>query len=177
MSLRHAVLGLIAELEGASGYDLLKVFDVSLANVWTATQSQIYGELGRLADDGLIRVAAEGPRGRKEYAITDAGRAEMRRWLTETRPRYLRRDEPMLRVFFFGQAGAATAAALLDAESDALAGMLDELVELDERIPWKEDDLSFYGGLAIEYGKRFMEMRRDWARWARDEVAARDAGD
>ncbi|MFC0038000.1 PadR family transcriptional regulator [Actinomadura rayongensis] len=177
MSLRHAVLGLIAELEGASGYDLLKLFDLSLANVWTATQSQIYGELGRLAADGLIRVAAEGPRGRKEYAITEAGRAEMRRWLTETRPRYLRRDEPLLRVFFLGQVGADTAAELLDADSAGIDGLLDELVALDERIPWKEDDLSFYGGLVIEYGKRFMEMRRDWARWARGEVEARAAGD
>ncbi|MCP9970381.1 hypothetical protein [Actinomadura madurae] len=34
MSLRHAVLGLIAEMDGASGYDLLKVFEISLGNVW-----------------------------------------------------------------------------------------------------------------------------------------------
>ena len=66
----------------ASGYDLLKRFQKSMAHVWPATQSQLYGELGKLADAGLIKVSDVGPRGRKEYAITDAGRAELHRWMT-----------------------------------------------------------------------------------------------
>ena len=81
MSLRHAALGLLAR-GPASGYDLLKVFEASMANVWPATQSQLYGELNKLAETGLIVVTQFGPRGRKEYAITDAGRAELQRWLT-----------------------------------------------------------------------------------------------
>ena len=84
MSLRHAVLGLLAH-GPASGYDLLGTFQGSLANVWPATQSQLYGELNRLADAGLITVAAEGPRGRKEYALTEAGMAELKR-MTGARP-------------------------------------------------------------------------------------------
>ena len=71
MSLSHVLLGLLAD-RPASGYDLLKRFEISLANVWPARQSQIYTELVQLAEGGLIKVAAEGPRGRKEYAITDA---------------------------------------------------------------------------------------------------------
>lgn len=59
MSLRHALLGLLSE-RPASGYDLLKLFDTSLAAVWPATQSQIYTELTKLAASGLITVAAEG---------------------------------------------------------------------------------------------------------------------
>ena len=46
-----------------------------MANVWPATQSQLYGELNKLADAGLIEVSDIGPRGRKEYRITEAGRA------------------------------------------------------------------------------------------------------
>ena len=38
-----------------------------MANVWPATQSQLYGELNKLADAGLIEVSDIGPRGRKEY--------------------------------------------------------------------------------------------------------------
>ena len=45
-----------------------------MANVWPATQSQLYGELNKLADAGLIVVSDIGPRGRKEYRITEAGR-------------------------------------------------------------------------------------------------------
>ncbi|GAA3053757.1 hypothetical protein GCM10020000_39620 [Streptomyces olivoverticillatus] len=62
MSLRHAMLGLLAD-RPASGYDLMKRFETSLSNVWPATQSQVYGELGKLAKSGLLKVAAEGPRG------------------------------------------------------------------------------------------------------------------
>src|ERR1041384_201144 len=85
MSLRHAVLGLLSD-GPASGYDLLKLFDLSLSNVWPATQSQLYAELGKLADSGLVSVSAEGPRGRKEYAITDEGLAELRHWITDVPP-------------------------------------------------------------------------------------------
>ena len=56
MSLRIAALGLLAQAPG-SGYDLLKHFEKSMANVWPATQSQLYGELDRLAEAGLIEVS------------------------------------------------------------------------------------------------------------------------
>lgn len=59
MSLRHALLGLLSE-RPASGYDLLKRFETSLANVWPATQSQMYTELSKLAAAGLISASAEG---------------------------------------------------------------------------------------------------------------------
>lgn len=41
----------------ASGYDLMKLFDSSLADVWPASQSQVYGELGKLSGAGLLKVA------------------------------------------------------------------------------------------------------------------------
>ncbi len=53
-----------------------------MANVWPATQSQLYGELNKLADSGMIEVSDIGPRGRKEYRVTEAGRAELLRWIT-----------------------------------------------------------------------------------------------
>ena len=53
-----------------------------MANVWPATQSQLYGELNKLASGGLIEVSDIGPRGRKEYRVTDAGREDLLRWMT-----------------------------------------------------------------------------------------------
>ena len=70
---------------------------------WSATQSQLYGELNKLADDGLIEVADIGPRGRKEYRITPAGRDELQRWVMspENDPPF--RDTALLRVFLLGE--------------------------------------------------------------------------
>jgi len=169
MSLRHALLGLLAD-RSASGYDLLKLFDTSMANVWPATQSQIYSELNKLADTGLITVAAEGARGRKQYALTDDGLAELRHWLTETDPVRNHRSEVLLRVFFLGVLSR-------DQAHDYLAGLVatftkedEALRELERSVDWDDGNLSVYGRIALEYGLRFNVMRREWAEWAAEQV-------
>ncbi|MEW2355857.1 PadR family transcriptional regulator [Spirillospora sp. NPDC029432] len=170
MSLRHAVLGLIAEVPGCSGYDLLKTFEVSLGHVWSATQSQLYGELGKLTADGLIEVTAEGPRGRKEYRATEAGRGELRRWLTETSPRTARRDESILRVFFLGSLEPAQARDYLRGLAAGAGGEHETLTELERTLDAQGGDPSDFGRIALEYGKRYMAMRRDWAEWAAGQI-------
>ncbi|MEV0199106.1 PadR family transcriptional regulator [Nonomuraea sp. NPDC050691] len=175
MSLRHAVLGLIVELDGASGYDLMKLFEISLANVWTATQSQVYGELAKLTADGLIEVAAEGPRGRKEYRATDAGRDELRRWLVEEEPRPARRDGMLLKVFFLGQLDPGQDRAYLRDSAAIMGERHDGLTALQEQVTWGDDNLSLYGRLTLEYGRRFFAMRKEWAEWAEAELAGRAA--
>lgn len=172
MSLRHAVLGLLTE-RPASGYDLMKLFETSLANVWPATQSQVYGELGKLATAGLLTVSAEGPRGRKEYAVTGAGRAELHHWLAETEPDRVRRSETMLRVFFLGLMTAPEATAFLGLEAARAAEEGAALRELEESVDWGDDPLSVHGRLALEYGLRLSAMQEEWARWAAGQIASR----
>ncbi|MFJ8361453.1 PadR family transcriptional regulator [Streptomyces sp. NPDC093984] len=169
MSLRHALLGLLSE-RPASGYDLLKLFDTSLATVWPATQSQIYTELTRLADAGLITVAAEGPRGRKEYAVTEQGMAELRHWLTETAPQRNTRSDILLRVFFLGVLTPGQARAYLTELVEMSAQGEESLRSLAESIDWDDDNLSAYGRIVLEYGLRFNAMRRDWAEWAAGQI-------
>lgn len=169
MSLRHAVLGLLAE-GPASGYDLMKMFDASLANVWPATQSQLYSELGKLADAGLVDVAAEGARGRKEYAITEAGRAELRHWLTEVEPARTARSDLLLRVFFLGELSPEQARAYLRREAEVAEASLAVLRQIIPLIEDDTDNLSVYGRLALEAGLRFTTTQREWAEWAEKQI-------
>ncbi|MEV4612494.1 PadR family transcriptional regulator [Kitasatospora sp. NPDC049258] len=169
MSLRHALLGLLSD-RPASGYDLLKLFETSLANAWPATQSQVYTELTKLADAGLITVAAEGARGRKEYALTDAGLAELRHWLTETTPVQHARSDLLLRVFFLGVLTPEQAREYLRWLAELSAAGHDRLQAVKESVAWDEDDLSAHGRIALEYGLRFNAMRREWAEWAADQL-------
>ncbi|NKY50056.1 PadR family transcriptional regulator [Nocardia vermiculata] len=162
MSLRHAVLGLLADQGAASGYDLLKRFEGSLANIWPATQSQLYGELGKLTTDGLIEISAEGARGRKEYEITESGRTELRHWMTEVLPVPVKRDETMLRVFLLGTIEPEQRRRFLTDAATRLRTRLAELEDLERRIDWNDDDLSTYGHLVLDWGQRFMAMRADW---------------
>ncbi|MFF9819476.1 PadR family transcriptional regulator [Streptomyces sp. NPDC014006] len=170
MSLRHALLGLLSE-RPASGYDLLKTFETSLANVWPATQSQIYTELTKLAGSGLITVAAEGPRGRKEYALTDEGMAELRHWLTQTEPQRNTRSDILLRVFFLGVLRPEHARAYLARLAEMSLQGEEQLRRLVESVDWDDDNLSVYGRIALEYGLRFNAMRREWAEWAARQVS------
>ncbi|MCX5207764.1 PadR family transcriptional regulator [Kitasatospora sp. NBC_00240] len=169
MSLRHALLGLLSE-RPASGYDLLKLFETSLANAWPATQSQVYTELTKLADTGLVTVAAHGPRGRKEYAITDPGLAELRRWLTETTPVQHTRSDLLLRVFFLGVLTPEQGREYLHWLADLSARGHERLRTVQESVDWDHDDLSTYGRIALEYGLRFNAMRREWAQWAAGQI-------
>lgn len=172
MSLRHALLGLLVD-QPASGYDLLKRFDGSLSAVWPATQSQVYTELTKLAGDELIRVWKAGPRGRKEYALTDAGLVELRRWLTETKPTRQRRNDVLLRVFFLGVLSREQGIDYLDGLAATASRELDGLHKLEEETDWDDSDLSVYGRISLEYGLRYTAMRRDWAAWAVDQLTDR----
>src|SRR4051794_9462635 len=137
VSLRMAALGLLAQGPG-SGYDLLKHFEKSMANVWPATQSQLYGELNKLADAGLIEVSAVGPRGRKEYRITDEGRGELRRWVTNAQDDPPFRSPALLRVFLLGEIPPAQARAHVVAMAEHAAAEVKRLEELRDSIDWAD---------------------------------------
>jgi DNA-binding PadR family transcriptional regulator len=164
VSLRIATLGLLAQ-EPGSGYDLLKQFEKSMANVWPATQSQLYGELNKLADTGLIEVSDIGPRGRKEYRITEAGRAELRRWVTNPQDDPPFRSTPLLRVFLLGEIPPEDARKHMVAMAEHADAEVRRLEELRDSIDWDEDEGLFYGRAALEYGLRVNAMAAEWARW------------
>ncbi|MGW1839202.1 PadR family transcriptional regulator [Streptomyces sp. BBFR2] len=174
MSLKHAVLGLLSEAP-ASGYDLMKLFNASLANTWPATQSQVYGELAKLTSAGLAEVSAHGPRGRKEYAITQKGLAELRHWLADVEPGGPHRDDSLLRVFFLGLLTPLEARAYLLGRAHATAELHDRLRRIDDGAEWDDDMISVYGRLALEYGLRMTAAQEEWARWAAEEIGSAKA--
>jgi DNA-binding PadR family transcriptional regulator len=100
MSLRHAILTALLDGE-ASGYELAKHFDLSVANFWHALPAQLYPELNRLEADGMVDVT-EVPQERRPtkriFAVNDAGRAELRRWVNEPSRPFSLKDELMVRV-------------------------------------------------------------------------------
>jgi len=136
VSLRYAALGLLAQQPG-SGYDLLKRFENSMANVWPATQSQLYGELNKLAEAGLIEVTDLGPRGRKEYRVTKAGRQDLLRWMTaaDDDPPY--RSAELLRVFLLGEMPPGQARAHMVAVAEHATAQLSRYQQLRDAVNWE----------------------------------------
>jgi DNA-binding PadR family transcriptional regulator len=100
MSLRDAVLAALLEGE-SSGYDLAKDFDASVANFWMATPQQLYRELDRLAEQGLIeaRIVHQQRRPNKRmFSLTEAGRAAIREFTARPPKPSVIRDELMIKV-------------------------------------------------------------------------------
>jgi len=79
-----AVLGMLSFEQELSGYDIKKWADWSLKLFyWSPSFSQIYGELKRLEKHGYVTsrtVMQDDVRGKRVYAITDAGREAVRTW-------------------------------------------------------------------------------------------------
>lgn len=100
MSLRDAVLAALLEGE-SSGYDLAKDFDASVANFWPATPQQLYRELDRLAEQGLIQariVQQERRPNKRMFSLTEAGRDAIRQFTTKAPKPSVIRDELMVKL-------------------------------------------------------------------------------
>lgn len=83
MTLPHAILVSLCEQSG-SGYELTRRFDRSIGYFWSATHQQIYRTLRTMEADGWVSATAVEQQGRpdkKVYTVSDAGRAELARWI------------------------------------------------------------------------------------------------
>jgi DNA-binding PadR family transcriptional regulator len=80
-----AVLGQLAH-GPSSGYEIKARLASGAAQFWHASYSQIYAELRRLAELGLVdeeRVLQQARPNKRVYTITEAGRRALREWLAE----------------------------------------------------------------------------------------------
>ncbi|HEU5475509.1 MAG TPA: PadR family transcriptional regulator [Actinophytocola sp.] len=175
MSLRHAVMA--ALLHGAaSGYDLAKEFDASVANFWMATPQQLYRELDRMHAAGLVeaRVVEQDRRPNKRlFSLTPAGHRELHSFTAApTRPGTIR-DDLMVKV---------QALDVGDVESVSAA--------IQERLTWAEAKIARYERLrarllhgrteqqylaessrvgpylTLTRGLTFERENRHWCQWA-----------
>jgi DNA-binding PadR family transcriptional regulator len=172
LSLRHALLGLLAE-QPASGWDLSRRFDDVLGSVWPAGHPQIYGELRRLLAAGYIAVDTQGPRRRIAYRITDEGFAEVRRWMTEVPVDHTMRLEPLLRSVFLWLMTPEQVAEYLERESafyHELAAEYRALGEAKDRGEFGDTPQTRSLRIAADAGSRLNEALGDWADWARERT-------
>lgn len=172
MSLRHALLGLLAQ-GPASGYDLTRAFDGGIGRyAWQAGHSRIYPELGKMTEAGQVVVDETGPRGRKSYALTEDGRTELRRWMFHWPEQATVRDETVLRMFLVQSLEPDDARKLLEGIAAHCAAEIEELRPLMEAedAEHREGDPLPFGRLAGEYGLRQYEAVHGWAMWSLEHL-------
>jgi DNA-binding PadR family transcriptional regulator len=99
----YIVLGLLAQADDVTPYDLKAMVAGGVGNLWSLQHTQLYGETERLAKAGyLTETREDGGRRRKLYSITQAGQDALAAWLGADPGDELPevRDVGLLKVFF-----------------------------------------------------------------------------
>ncbi len=170
MPLAHAILGFL-DYQPMSGYDLKRLFDVSIAHFWSATQSHIYKALETLEEDGLVEakvIPQEGKPNRKEYHITEAGRAELRRWLVTPLPLDPVRENWLIQIFFSHFSSNEEIAALFEARMEQIRARLETLktaaqAAIDENARQVGiERLRQLWQITLDYGVDYYEFELAW---------------
>ena len=159
MSLEYAILGFLNQ-HPYSGYDLKKIFDATVRHFWVADQSQIYRTLSRMNEKDWVEIELipqESRPDRKEYHITQAGKDELRRWLTTPLPPEPNRSADMIQVFFAGQLSDEEALLIFERAAGQMRMGLAQYAQVPRNIEAYSDYTSsprefYFGMLTLDVG-------------------------
>jgi DNA-binding PadR family transcriptional regulator len=160
-TLKYAILGLVNR-RSMTGYDISKEFGEELINFWSAKHSQIYPELKKLLDEGLVEYKIEitgDVLEKKVYTVTEKGRKDFLVWLEkdeklEPPPK----DQFRLRSYFSQLMEPSVYQKLLESQLDQRRKKLAKLnrlfLQYQQVPPFGSDKFGDYSVLA---GARFRE--------------------
>ncbi|HEU4707290.1 MAG TPA: PadR family transcriptional regulator [Solirubrobacterales bacterium] len=165
----YVILGMVRK-EPRSGYEIKALVDNSTRFFWAASYGQIYPELKRLAEAGLI-VGSDSPTGgrrRTVYEITADGEEELRAWLRQPPQTFETRDEGLLKLFFAGALPREEAVQILRAmraQRLAANARLREIAEMKgEMEPFPE--------VVLRAGLEFTQWFASWCERMEKEILA-----
>lgn len=156
----YVILGFIRN-EPRSGYEIKALVDNSTRFFWAASYGQIYPELKRLSEAGLI-VGSDSPTGgrrRTVYEITADGEEELRSWLRQRPQTFEMRDEGLLKLFFANALPREEAVEIVRAmRAERLA--INERLRAIEELKGEIDDP--FPMIVLRGGLEFTEWFADW---------------
>ena len=151
----YVILGAV-RIRPRSGYEIKRLVDNATRYFWAASYGQLYPELARLRDAGLLAVS-EQPRGRRRrnvYSLTDAGHEAFEDWLRGETVVYELRDEGLLKLFFASAVGRDEEIDLVRRLRRQRESILERLREIERRAGDR--------GVVLDYGIRIHECAVSW---------------
>ncbi|NDJ60774.1 MAG: PadR family transcriptional regulator [Chloroflexi bacterium] len=175
MSLAHAILGLL-NYQPMSGYDLKHLaFDRTIAHFWPADQAQIYRTLDKMAGEGWIagelEVQSDRPN-RRVFTITEAGRAELDRWLHTPQAIPAHREAFLVQMFFAAQLPDAVILEHIDQQIAARQARLDQFGQIiapsPDEGPLRREQV--FWRLTLEFGLAHERMCIEWLELSKQTI-------
>ena len=171
MSLKYSILGLL-HYRDMHGYQIKKTIENQFGHMWTINYGQIYPNLKKLKDEGLVTMIEEANQGekgpsRKMYSITDKGSRIFLEWL-ESLPEksMLLRDPFLMRFVFFGFVDKKRSIEIVEEQINLYNTQMKKRRENLERLQHHD----IYVRLMAELGVRMNEMFLEWLERSRKEI-------
>jgi DNA-binding PadR family transcriptional regulator len=170
----YAILGLLSYGDAMSGYDVRKMAERSIAwFYWSPSPSQIYAELRRLRDVGLVDETtldhAE-RRSKRLYSLTPAGRDALRRWIAGGQEPAVLKHSTMLKLWSGRFADGETLDGLLDEYEGWCTERLAHLRRMRERAA--DEEVWAFPGVVARWGVRHYESELENIAQVRKDLAA-----
>jgi DNA-binding PadR family transcriptional regulator len=156
----YVILGFVRG-EPRSGYEIKALVDNSTRFFWAASYGQIYPELKRLAEAGLIagKNLPTGGRKRTVYEITADGEEELRAWLRQPPHTFEMRDEGLLKLFFADALPREEALEILRSIKAQRLAMNERLRAIEQMKGEIEDPFPM---IVLQGGLEFTEWFAEW---------------
>ena len=177
------VLGMLAA-RPRSGYEIKQLVDSSARFFWAASYGQIYPELKRLEQTGLIAgaEASQGNRHRTVFKLTGKGRRAAKEWIDSPPQVFELRDEGLLGLFFAGSIDPARTAEIARERAAKAAATAAELRALQDEIDEQHQAESAEyspdrGSLTVlRYGIEMNEWTAEWFERAAQDLERETSG-
>lgn len=160
----YVILGMVSR-EARSGYEIKALVDKTTRFFWAASYGQIYPELRRLSEAGLVE-GVDAPRGERKrtvYAITADGEEELKAWLRQPPQTFEMREEGLLKLFFAGVLDPEEAAVTLREMGEHRRGVAAQLRALEPKAREKEEGKDDpFPLMVLRGGIEFNEWFADW---------------
>jgi PadR family transcriptional regulator, regulatory protein AphA len=171
-STAYVILGMIRG-RPRSGYEIKALVDRTTRFFWAASYGQIYPELKRLSEAGLV-VGVDSPTGgrrRTVYEITADGEEELKAWLRQPPRTYEMREEGLLKLFFAGALPREEAVAILRAMREHRLAVSRQLRAME---PAKAESAAEdpFPLVVLRGGIEFTEWFADWCERMEAQVLA-----
>lgn len=156
----YVILGMI-RTEPRSGYEIKAAVDGTTRFFWAASYGQIYPELKRLSEAGLV-VGVDSPTGgrrRTVYEITADGEEELKTWLRQPPATYEMREEGLLKLFFANALPREEALEILRAMRGHRRAVSRELRAMEPAAAEIEDPFPL---IVLQGGIEFTEWFAEW---------------
>jgi DNA-binding PadR family transcriptional regulator len=145
-----------------SGWDLVARAEERIGEFWSLTQSQVYRELARMAEDGLVEAGEPGTRSKKIYEITGDGRVAFAEWVNQTPGSDTIRMPLLLTLAFGRHVSPNRLASFLTRHQIAHADRLAAYEKQRAGMPLGYENVDPYAVATLEFGITYERAVMEW---------------